>query len=224
MKKSVKTKKKAKTTVGADKIRQEYINSILENEKKPSTVFKFCKRIGIKEDDFYKYYGSFKALEKAIWKEYAVSTIDRLKSDSNYATFSAREKTLAFYFTWIEILKGDRSFIIFQLRKRQLSSSPPSFIRKFKKEFDAWASEVIEEGKQLGEIAQRPYLDKRYGSFLWMHMHFVLLFWVKDESADFEKTDEAIEKSVNLAFDLMGKGVVDNFFEFGKFLWQQAKN
>jgi hypothetical protein len=54
-------------------------------------------------------------------------------------------------------------------------------------------------------------------------MHFVLMFWVKDESAEFEKTDEAIEKSVNLAFDLMGKGVVDNVFEFGKFLFQQAK-
>lgn len=223
MKKSIKTKKKAKNTVGADKIKQEYVNYVLEHEKRPYTVFKFCKNIGIKEDSFYKFYGSFKALEKAIWKEYAISTIYRLKSDSNYAAFSAREKVLAFYFTLIEILKEERSFILFQLKKRKLPSAPPSFIRKFKKEFDPWASEVIEEGKQTDEIAKRPYLDQRYGSLLWFHMHFVLMFWVKDESADFEKTDEAIEKSVNLAFDLMGKGVVDNVFEFGKFLVQQAK-
>ncbi|MEQ9414728.1 MAG: hypothetical protein RIF39_12905, partial [Cyclobacteriaceae bacterium] len=152
MKKTFKTKKKAKVAIGADKIRQEYINYILENEKKPSSVFKFCKTIGIKEGDFYRCYGSFKALEKAIWKEYAQSTIDRLKSDSNYAAFSAREKVLAFYFTLVEILKEERSFILFQLKKRKLPSSPPSFIRKFKKEFDAWASEVIEEGKQTDEI------------------------------------------------------------------------
>ncbi|MEQ8364354.1 MAG: TetR family transcriptional regulator C-terminal domain-containing protein [Cyclobacteriaceae bacterium] len=224
MKKTFKTKKKAKVAIGADKIRQEYINYILENEKKPSSVFKFCKTIGIKEGDFYRCYGSFKALEKAIWKEYAQSTIDRLKSDSNYAAFSAREKVLAFYFTLVEILKEERSFILFQLKKRKLPSSPPSFIRKFKKEFDAWASEVIEEGKQTDEIAKRPFLDQRYVPLLWFHLHFVLMFWVKDESAEFEKTDEAIEKSVNLAFDLMGKGVVDNVFEFGKFLFQQAKS
>ncbi|MBX2943545.1 MAG: TetR/AcrR family transcriptional regulator [Cyclobacteriaceae bacterium] len=222
MKKMVKSGKKAQS-MGADKIREEYIAYILEQEKRPSTVFGFCKTIGIKEDTFYSHYGSFKALEKAIWQEYAQSTIDRLKSDSNYASFSAREKVLAFHFTLIEILKEERSFILFQLEKRTLRSSPPSFIRKFKKEFDVWTSEVIEEGKQSDEIAKRPYLDQKYGSLLWLHLHFVLMFWMKDDSAEFEKTDEAIEKSVNLAFDLMEKGVVDNVFEFGKFLFQQAK-
>ena len=66
-------------------------------------------------------------------------------------------------------------------------------------------------------------LDFKAFEMLLRHLHFVLMFWIKDESAEFEKTDEAIEKSVNLAFDLMGKGVVDNVFEFGKFLYQQAK-
>jgi hypothetical protein len=59
---------------------------------------------------------------------------------------------------------------------------------------------------------------------LWFHLHFILRFWCNDDSRDFEKTDEAIEKSVNLAFDLIGKGVLDNAFDFGKFLFQQAKN
>ena len=38
------------------------------------------------------------------------------------------------------------------------------------------------------------------------------------------ETDEAIEKSVNLAFDIIGKGVLDNALDFGKFLFQQSRN
>jgi hypothetical protein len=56
-----------------------------------------------------------------------------------------------------------------------------------------------------------------------MHLGFLLLFWRDDESAGFEKTDAAIEKSVNLAFDLIGKGAVDSAFDFAKFLYQAKK-
>ncbi|HCM76584.1 MAG TPA: hypothetical protein DIS90_09395 [Cytophagales bacterium] len=224
MEKGKKSAKKKKPTINTDQIKAMYIEYVLEHEKKPASVYKFCKAIGIKEDAFYKSYGSFKALEKAIWQEYAETTIRRLKEDSNYPSFSAREKVLAFYFTLVESLKEDRSFVIFQLKKWKIPAAPPAFIRKFRKVFNVWAEEVIEEGKSSNEIAKRPYLDKRYGTILWFHMHFILKFWSKDDSPEFEKTDEAIEKSVNLAFDLIGKGVIDNAFEFGKFLFQQTKD
>jgi hypothetical protein len=41
-----------------------------------------------------------------------------------------------------------------------------------------------------------------------------------DTSNAFEKTDAAIEKSVNLAMDLMGKSPLDAALDFGKFLFQ----
>ena len=75
-------------------------------------------------------------------------------------------------------------------------------------------------GKGNGEIATRPVLDKRYPQLFWLHLGFILIFWKEDSSAGFEKTDAAIEKSVNLAFDLIGKGAVDTAIDFGKFLYQ----
>jgi hypothetical protein len=41
---------------------------------------------------------------------------------------------------------------------------------------------------------------------------------VNDSSAGFEKTDEAIEKGVNVTFDLFQRSPIDNLFEYGKFL------
>lgn len=223
--KTVKKKiKKSKTQIGPDEIKRAYIQYTLEFGKKPSSLYKFCKNLDITEDQFYKIYGSFKAVEKSIWSGYVADTISRLTSDKDYSTFGAREKLLAFCFTLVENLKKDRGFVIQQVRKCKQPTLAPSFIKKFKKEFDSWANGVIEEGKSVGEIASRPFLDKRYTILLWFHLWFIIQFWSRDESPDFEKTDEAIERSVNLVFDLIGKGVVDNAFEFGKFLFQQRNN
>jgi len=53
-----------------------------------------------------------------------------------------------------------------------------------------------------------------------LQLLFVIGFWIKDDSIAFEKTDAAIEKAVNLSFDLMGKGPLDAMLDFGKFLYQ----
>ena len=64
-------------------------------------------------------------------------------------------------------------------------------------------------------------ITDRYDEALWLQVMFVFRFWLKDDSPGFwKKTDAAIEKSVNLAFDLMGKSAVDSFVDFAKFLFQ----
>ena len=63
-------------------------------------------------------------------------------------------------------------------------------------------------------------MDDKYADGLWVNFVFIINFWLKDNSKGFEKTDEAIERSVNLAFDLMGKSALDAALDFGKFLFQ----
>jgi hypothetical protein len=52
---------------------------------------------------------------------------------------------------------------------------------------------------------------------MWWQMQFLLRFWAKDTSNEFERTDAAIEKAVNLSFDVLGKNLVDSTFDFVKF-------
>ncbi len=221
-----KTKKaKIKTeAVNADKIISGYRDYLLSEGKQPASVFKFCKDQGFKEDEFYQYFGSFEALEKSIWKEYIDQTRSGMEADENYHSFSTREKILTFYFMLAETLKADRSFVLHQLKGWKNPSSTPKFLKGFKSSFEAWINTVLNEGKGSGEIANRPFLDQRYDMLFWIHLMFILQFWSHDESANFEKTDAAIEKSVNLAFDLIGKGVLDSAIDFGKFIYQNSKN
>jgi hypothetical protein len=218
-----KTRKSTKKTSGKSSepgIQAAYVDFVLQQGSRPASVFKFCTDIGIKEDQFYEYFGSFDGLEKHIWKNFIDTTIRRLKADKNFAGFSAREKILAFYYTFFEELKSSRSFILLQLQNQNRLELIPEFLKDFKSTYEAFIDSILNAGKTNGEVAKRPYLDKRYPQIFWFHMAFLLVFWKEDNSAAFEKTDAAIEKSVNLAFDLIGKGAVDSVIDFAKFLYQ----
>lgn len=217
-------KSKAKATASADKITAAYREHVLTEGKQPASVFKFCKDQGFREDEFYQYFGSFEALEKSIWKNFIEDTRTKMVADASYSTFTTREKILTFYFMLAEALKSDRSFVLHQLKSWKKPGMVPTFLKGFKTSFDEWINSVLNEGKVSGEIAKRPFIDDRYDGLLWLHLMFILQFWSHDESPNFEKTDAAIEKSVNLAFDLVGKGVLDNALDFGKFLYQNSKN
>jgi len=203
-----------------DKIRAAYKEHWLLHGTAPVSVYKFCLDLGIPEEDFYTHFGSFEALERDIWRGFLSKTIDRLQADESFAVFSAREKVLAFYYTLLEELTASRSYILLHLGKIRQLEVVPGYLKTFKPLFESFMTDIIAEGQERGEIAKRPILDKRYPQLFWLHMAFVLLFWRDDDSAGFDKTDAAVEKSVNLAFDLIGKGAVDSMLDFGKFLWQ----
>ncbi|MBX2945345.1 MAG: TetR/AcrR family transcriptional regulator [Cyclobacteriaceae bacterium] len=224
MEKTKKSTRKAKASPSAAALIAAYQEYLLMHGKQPSTVYKFCTELGLKEADFYKVAGSFEALEKLIWLDYIQKTISRLEGDGDYVNFSAREKLLAFYFTLAETLKANRSFCVLLLSRHSRLEVVPGFLKPFKNKFEEFVGQLLNDGKSKGEVAERPYLDKRYPQLFWVHLSLLLLFWKDDDSADFEKTDAFIEKSVNLAFDLIGKGALDSAIDFGKFLYQSRMN
>jgi len=215
---------RGKTKGSKDAIMKSYRQSLLKEGKQPPSVFGFCESIGIAENEFYESYGSFEAIESAIWNNYFSGVSSRLSKDTNYSAFSVREKILAFYYTLVDVLRADRSFVLFSLRSWKNPAVTPAFLRAFKHEFDQWLNNIINEGKSNGEIASRPFFDKQYDKLFWLHLLFILQFWSHDDSAGFEKTDAAIEKYVKLEVDLIGKGVLDHSLDFVKFLYQNSKN
>ena len=113
-----------------------------------------------------------------------------------------------------------RSFSLLQIKPHNNLEITPEFLKDFHKEFNDFLESVLLTGKSTGEVANRPIIDKGYPSLFWFHMRFLLNFWKDDNSPGFESTDAAIEKSVNVAFDLIGQGAVDTVFDFAKFLYQ----
>ena len=147
-------------------------------------------------------------------------TIENLNAEESFLEYSSREKLLALYFTLIEVLKVNRSYAMMDLQKMKKGDMKPSFLEAFKMKFHKFVDEILLQGKETEEIIDRPIIGDRYAEGLWVQTLFILQFWAYDESKDFEKTDAAIEKAVNVAYDLMGKSPRESMFDFAKFLFQ----
>jgi len=214
-------KKKPRTKANpAQKIKDAYIEYILENGTKPASIFKFVKELKVKEELFYDHFNSFESVEKVIWSDMFERTVQAITSEEVYGEYSAREKMLAFFYTWIENLKSNRSFILQSVPKRMRPEVTPYYLEQVRHGFNDWIADLLLEAKETEEVTTRPVISDRYDDAIWLQFLFILGFWMKDDSKAFEKTDAAIEKSVNLAFDLMGRGPLDAMVDFGKFLFQ----
>lgn len=196
-------------------------NHVLEHGSAPKSIFKFSKEIKMKEEEFYTYFTSFDSIKSAVWVNIFEETLNQIETQEVFREYSAREKFLSYLFTWIEVLKKNRSYLLSLYGdKKESIMSLPSEAKEFKEKFKDFANEIILEGKETEEIANRPILSDRYDEALWFQVWFVFRYWLDDRSPRFEKTDAAIEKSVNLAFDLMGKSALDSFLDFAKFMYQ----
>ena len=145
--------------------------------------------------------------------------------DQNYLEFSVREKLLSFYYAWFEALLANRSFTFVSLSRYQSPESiiKHKFLKSLKQEFLVYAEELVREGGESGEVPIRQTLiNNSYPNAMWLQFLFLLNFWKNDNSKDFTNTDAAIEKSINLSLDLIGRGPVDAMVDFAKFMYQQA--
>jgi hypothetical protein len=207
----------------AQQIRKAYLDYVLTNNEKPKSVYVFVKKLKITEADFYQFFSSFESIEKTIWFELTFETISKIKEQDVWLQYTAREKMLSFFYSYLENLKNERSFVIYSLKNHRGKFSTPDVLAGVKPIFENFAQEIIDEGLDSGELAERRFLSKRYKDALWIQFAFIVNFWINDDSEGFEKSDEAIEKGINVTFDLFQHSPIDNLLEYGKFLSRNGK-
>lgn len=214
------TTSKTKPTWDAAGIADAYIRELLTHGKAPASVFAFTDKLGLAESDFYKFYSSFESLEMEVWHKLMSTTIETLNADEKFATFSAREKLLAFFFTHLEVLKDKRSYVAMRWPQNKLSPNTPKMLKSYREAFMTFAQMIVEEALEKGEIKDRKRLSEQYDKAFWFQAVFVVGYWINDSSKDFEQSDAAVEKAVNLSFQLLGESALDSAIDFAKFIWQ----
>lgn len=216
---SVKTPEISKEEI----IEDAYIDYVLTQNEEPKSVFDFAKKLQITEAEFYNYFSSFAAIKKSIWNDLTIKAIGQVKLQPTWDSYNSREKMLSFFYAYVELLKSQRSFIIYCLNNKKTKISTPVFLNGTKELFLDFSEEVINEGLASGELADRKFFAQKYKDGLWIQLSFILNFWIEDDSDGFEKTDEAIERGVQLTFDLYQRSPLDQIFEYGKFLARNVK-
>lgn len=212
------SKNKSENTQNID-WREGFVKFSLENNRLPQSAYELAKFLEVSEESFYENYSTVSALAQEIWKEWFETTKNQVQADEQYQSFSVREKLLAFYYTWFENLKSYRSFIEIAMQTRNLCSQEQ--YKTFKESFKEFAQELLNEALETNEVQNRNVLNQSYSKILWWQVMYLLNFWLKDTSQGFERTDAAVEKAVNLFFDLAGKTFLDSLVDFAKFNFQK---
>jgi AcrR family transcriptional regulator len=212
--------KTSKVKITPEKIEEAYLKHLLTQGKTPNSVFQFADDLGITEAKFYEHFSSFESIEKNIWERLITETLTAIEQDSNYENFNAREKLLSFYYTHLEVLKARRSFISLRWQGLKEGIKTPEALKAYKEHFLKFAKRITVEGINGDEIKERSFISDRYNQAFWFQLIFVIDYWLKDSSNNFEQTDAAIEKAVNLSFELLGESSLDRAIDFAKFLWQ----
>ncbi len=204
--------------------RSEIISTYMEHvllEGNPKSVFSFCKHHKLEEAEFYQHFGSIESLKKTIWVDFYLHVENLLLKNEEFSTYTSREKLLTFQFTFFEMLTANRSYVLFVLNEDKHALKNLQQLSKLRSKMKDFGAELVaqdNEGKQM-KITKKPVAI--VSEAVWVQFLFLLKFWLDDESAGFEKTDVAIEKSVNTVFDVFDNTPLENIIDLGKFLWKE---
>ncbi|SFR31561.1 DNA-binding transcriptional regulator, AcrR family [Robiginitalea myxolifaciens] len=208
---------KKKKPVTKEQLISAYMHQTLERDAYPSNEYSFCRVAEIPEEDFYTHFGSLETLKEAVWVAFLDQTLSLLEKDKGYQDYGTRERMLAFYYTFFEILTLNRSYALFVVRNGQKDLSEMRQLRGLRRGLRQYAETLPqEEADGQGKLSQAR--RQIFSEGVWVHWLFLLRFWSRDTSPAQEKTDMAIEKSVNTLFDLLDFSPIESVVDLGKFL------
>ena len=202
------------------RIKQAYLDYVLRKGRAPQSVYKLAHKLDMTEADFYQYYATFSAIDREIWADYGRDARAVAAQEPVWEQYGAREKLLGFYYTLLEMLKQNRTYALWSLRRsrEQMPGLTPRVLDDFRQGFEQFVADILRDGRRTEEVAARPMVQDQYPRAFWQQMLFVLGFFAKDDSLNFERTDAAIEKAVTLSFDLVGRNTLDSAVDFVRFL------
>jgi hypothetical protein len=197
---------------------ENYIDWILTHNERPKNVYQFTKKIGLEEQEFYASFGSFDGIESTIIVESFDTTYQQILEDKNYLAGNAKEKLSIFYAKYFENLKKNRSLYLFIYESNQFELKSMSKLSELKFRYKNLVENLAIEIEGVPFSGLNELIQKSIPEISWAQFMLILNFWVKDQSAHFEKTDQFIKKSIETGFDILTKSPLEGIYDLGKFL------
>ena len=212
-----------KKSITKDEIVSKYMETVLEDGR-PASVYAFAKAHQFTETDFYNFYGNFDALEEDIFHTFLQSSIDLIEQSDEYPVFDTRNKLLTFYYTFFEVLKANRSYVVACLGNESNRLQGLKKLSSMRSSFKNFISHLEWDLIDLKQEKINQIQRKSVEEGAWIQLLLTLKFWLDDSSASFEKTDIFIEKSVHATFDLLSVKPLQSILDLGKFLVKEKLN
>ncbi len=202
----------------------KYIDILLSSGKPPKSIYTFSKELSIDESDFYTYFSSFEHLESRIFTLFFENAMAVLEKNDDFGQYDAKNKVLSFYFTFLEILTANRSYVLLALKESGNSLQHAKKLRGLKQEFRRFTDTLEIDKINIKQETLEKFQNKGIQEGFWVQFLVIIKYWMEDRSSSFEKTDLFIEKSVQASFDVLETKPAKSIIDLGKFLFKERMN
>jgi hypothetical protein len=204
------------------KIAEAYTKEVLSSELFPKSVYAFCQKHNFQEKEFYEGFASLEAVKNYIWVAFHKNCKKVLKKNKSYSSYDSKEKFLAYLFSYFEVLTLNRSYVLYVLSTGHSLERLQNLrqLKDFRTHYLNFVKDILLSTENDSKLKE--FNDKLFSEGTWIQFLVLLKFWIEDESPKFEKTDIAIEKSVQAVFDLLQSNPLEKWIDLGKFMVKEG--
>lgn len=174
------------------------------------TVSQLVERAETTEAEFYTHFTTAEAVGRQAWVDVFERLHAQLEGSETFRRYGARERMLAYNFSFFDVAVSERSFIVATYQLGYL-------LTDYRERFKALHAEWVQEGVAMDEIKERVVLASTYPDLLWALHRSLLGYWAADTSAQFAQTEKAIEIFSKVPLEFMGTNILDSAFDAAKF-------
>jgi len=207
--------------ISENQLVSKYIDILLETGKQPASIYTFSKELGIDESTFYKHFSSFEHLEEKVFILFFDNATSLLENNEDFKDYDAKNKLLSLYFTYVEILTENRSYVLLALNDNKNSLKNLKKLEGLKKSFGHFINKLQIEKIDFKQERIEKFQERGIQEVFWVQFLIILKFWMDDSSSVFEKTDVFIEKSIHASFEIINTKPAKSFLDLGKFLLKE---
>jgi hypothetical protein len=234
------------STLSAQSICDDFMDFCSQRQEIPTALTDFLTAQEYDERSLLRFYGSVLELEQGCFLRLFDMTLELLSRDSAYVDYVLQEQTLAFYYTFFELLTANQDYFRLSLRTQTgIWGSPlqpivkafnqnllllpvlsPAALPKLNRLKKALVPHLqsLHEPYYADLLPLRKMQKQFLGEAIWVQFLSFLNYWLHDSSPEHERLDVLIERSLAASYEILSlvqMRQVQNLFRF--WLQEQPK-
>ena len=193
---------------------------VISKGLKAATMRETAKTAGMGDATIYNYFPTKDAMVYAYYQDQFDRLILELTRIPDFHTYTFQEQLQTAFDTQLHLLLKDREFVEKTFKTAFLAMSQDyGRVRPVKEKFISIVKEIFDAAMEAGEIEDQVFLELMV-QFFWEYYVGMVIYWLKDDSDQFQATTTLIDKSINLAAAAIRAGIANKVFDMGIFLFK----
>lgn len=202
------------------KIVSAFVGLVVEKDLKTATMRETARKAGLGDATIYNYFPTKEAIIYAYYGDKFDEVITTLKKIPDFHTFTFQEQLQTYFETQLDLFLPDREFLdkTFQPAFFTLSQQYKR-VRPVKEKFMAVIRDIFDAAVDAEEIPDQVFLEVMIQVY-WEYAVGVIIYWLSDDSDNFERTSILIDKSIDLSCASIRAGIANKLFDIGIFFFK----